>query len=116
MSVDGTPALRSKTRKYKSLLAFLMASLMWLFQVRSQEIVRPKILTLSTTESSNPLISRASKACLFLLEIDQEFLAFIISALSCIGCFPDQSSTRLTTLWVLARGKTEVVVVSSVYI
>ena len=48
MSVDGTPALRSKTRNYNRLSAFLMASLTCLFQVGSQEIVRPKGQDLGT--------------------------------------------------------------------
>ena len=113
MSVDGTPALWSNTRKYNRLLAFLMASLTWLFQMRSQEIVRPKILALSTTESFDWLTSRRSKVYLFLLKSIRSSLH--LSALSCIEFFLDQSSTRLTAFWVLSWGKIWEEVVSSAY-
>ena len=56
-------ALLSCTKKYNFLKAFLTISLIWIFQVKSLEILRPKNFTLrATTSKAWPLMRMGSNS------------------------------------------------------
>ena len=81
MSSSGTPAHFNKTKKNIRLFDFLMASIIWLFHSKLLETVSPKILTLSTTESSFPLTTIGLRTWLFLLK--SIIISLHLAAFSC---------------------------------